>query len=122
MLFAARSHVLAVLRAFFAFRLIVLWVLYAAVVTGAVIGVRQVGVRYEGGTKDAMVWAVLELFPNVGASGGTRSGPVAPPRVAVRKQDAAPTFRPAVLPASRDDERSKGDGPRATSHGRAPRP
>lgn len=62
-LVVARSNILGVLRAFFAYRLAALWMIYVAVITGAVFCVRQVGVRYEGGTKDAVLWAVFAGLP-----------------------------------------------------------
>ncbi|MFL6240556.1 MAG: hypothetical protein ACJ735_13805 [Actinomycetes bacterium] len=47
----------------FVSKLSVLWLLYAATMTGAVFGLRAIGLRYQGSVKDAVVWALIAGLP-----------------------------------------------------------
>lgn len=61
-----RSSVVQVLRAAFAPRLLILWLLYSAAITGVVVGEAKIGLRYPGSVKDAVVWAVIAGLPLLG--------------------------------------------------------
>lgn len=61
-----RSSVVQLLRAVLAPRLLVLWLLYSATITGVVLGEANIGQRYDGSVKDAVVWAVIAGLPLLG--------------------------------------------------------
>lgn len=61
-----RSSVGQLLRTIFASKLLILWLLYAATITGAVIGEMNIGLHYHGSVKDAVVWAVIAGLPLLG--------------------------------------------------------
>jgi hypothetical protein len=58
-----RESLLAVLKAAFAPRLVVLWLLYIGSLSLAIWGVSEAGLRYDGSIKDAVVWGLLAGLP-----------------------------------------------------------
>src|SRR3954451_1119823 len=58
-----RSGLWGVAKHAFVSKLSVLWLLYAATMTGAVVGLRAIGLRYQGSVKDAAVWALIAGLP-----------------------------------------------------------
>ncbi|HVE95058.1 MAG TPA: hypothetical protein VNB24_09070 [Acidimicrobiales bacterium] len=54
-----RASAVGVFRAAFASRLSILWLSYVAVIAAVIWGLRTLGLRYSGSTKDAVVWALV---------------------------------------------------------------
>lgn len=50
-------------RSAFAWKLSIVWVMYAAVLPGATYGPQRIGLHYKGSTKDAVVWGLIAGLP-----------------------------------------------------------
>ena len=61
-----RSSVGQLLRSIVASKLMIIWVIYAGAVAGAVYGESKIGVHYDAYIKDAVVWAVIAGLPLLG--------------------------------------------------------
>jgi hypothetical protein len=52
-----------VVRSALAWKLLIIWLSYAALIAGTTYGLHQIGLRYDDSTKDAVVWSVIAGLP-----------------------------------------------------------